>query len=239
MSAQASVLEIVNSSLQELGLPQVITAVSSQDDQTGYQTLGLVNALGTQLVKAHDWQQLMFTQIFVGDGIQDEFDMPPNFGRIVNQTEWSAKMGRPMFGPVSPQGWSWIQFGIVAPIGGYRYRILQGKLLVSPAPAPGEEISFYYISRNWVYDPVTTQFKDKIEADEDQPIFDDYMMIAGVKMKLWSAKGMNATELNREFDFMLAAEKSQTQGAPVISLDRARDPFLLNIRNIPDGSWNV
>jgi hypothetical protein len=239
MSVMASVLVTVNSALQELGLPQVATVVSAQDDQTGFQTLGLVNALGTQMVKAHDWQQLMFTQEFFGDGITDEFDMPANFGRIVNQTEWSSKMGRPMFGPISPQGWSWIEFGIVAPIGGYRYRILQNKLKVAPVPAAGEKINFYYISRNWVYDPVTLLFKDKITEDDDEPIFDNYLMIAGVKMKLWAAKGMNATELNREFEFMISAEKAQTQGAAVIALDRAVDPMLLSVRNIQDGNWNV
>jgi hypothetical protein len=64
-------------------------------------------------------------------------------------------------------------------------------------------------------------------------------MCAGVKYKLWAAKGMEAAELGREFEYMLTAEKGQTQGAPVISLNRQWDYLYISGQNVPDGSWNV
>lgn len=239
MGVQASVLTIVNEALQELGLPLVPTAVSAPDDQTGFQTLGLVNSLGAQLVKAHDWQFLEKTQTYLCDGIQSEFDLPEDFGRIVNQTEWSSANRRPMFGPMSPQGWSWVQFGIVSVGVYYRYRILRNKFTVFPTPAAGETINFYYISRNWVYDPVVDEYKDKAEADLDEPVFDYALMVVGTKFKLWNAKGLDATDLGGQFAFMLEAEKAQTQGAPVISLDSRWDYLYISGQNVPDGSWNV
>jgi hypothetical protein len=121
----------------------------------------------------------------------------------------------------------------------YRYRILRNKFTVFPAPADGELIRFFYISRNWVYDPVTDTYKDKAEADADEPVFDNYLMIAGCKFKLWNAKGMDATDLGQQFDYMLNAEKAQTTGAPVISLDSRWDYLYISGQNVPDGSWNV
>lgn len=239
MGVRASVLTIVNQALQELGLPQVETTLSVFDDQTGFQTLGLVNALGTQLVKAHDWQFLEKTAEFVGDGIATEFDLPADYGRIVNQTMWSSTNRRPMVGPVSPQGWSWVKFGIVSVGVYYRYRILDGKLTVFPVPALGEKINFYYISRNWVYDPATLLYKDKLSKDTDEPVFDNFLMIAGAKYKLWSAKGMESASLGQEFEYMVGAEKGQTQGASVISLSGSSAGYLIGAQNIPDGSWNV
>jgi len=225
--------------LQELGLPQVPTILSPFDDQTGFQVLGLVNSLGTQLVKVHDWQFLEKTLTILCDGVASEFDLPADFGRIVNQTQWASTNQRPMFGPMSPQGWSWVQFGIVSVGVYYRYRILRDKFTVFPVPPAGETLNFYYISRNWVFDPVTLMYKDKVTADADEPVFDSFLMTAGVKFKLWNAKGMDATDLGNQFDYMLNAEKAQTTGAPVIHLDSRIDYFYISGQNVPDGSWNT
>lgn len=234
-----SALALVNSALQELGLPQSTTIVSEQDDQTGFQTLGLFNALGNQLIKVHDWQFLEGEATFIGDGVTSAFDLPADYKRFVNQTQWASKNKRPMFGPMSPQGWSWIQFGIVSVGVYYRYRIINNKFHVFPTPGVGEEFHFYYIKKDWVFDPITLTYKDRIENDGDENVFEDYMMIAGMKFKLWAAKGMEASELGREFEYMLATEKAQTQGAGVISLDSRWEFLYISGQNVPDGSWNV
>lgn len=234
-----SALILVNRALQEIGLPQVPTVVSPQDDQTGFQTLGTLNALGSQLMRVHDWQFLEGHQMFEGDGVTASFPLPDDWGRIVNQTQWSEKNKRPMYGPMSPQGWSWVQFGIVSVGVYYRYRILGNRFHVFPTPDLGEQIDFYYIKKNWVFDPTTDQFKDAVNSDSDIPVYDDYLMIAGMKFKLWAAKGMDTSVLGSEFDYMLGSVKAQDQGAPVISLDRRWDHLYISGQNVPDGSWNV
>lgn len=239
MAVTDNVLNIVNQSLQELGLPSVATAVSAPDDQTGFQALGLVNSLGTQLVKVHDWQMLEKVATITGDGTTTEFDLPPDFGRIVNQTQWAENNKRPMYGPMSAQGWSWVQYGIVSVGVYFRYRILRDKFTIFPTPGPGEVFHFYYISRNWVWDPITLVYKDKATDDLDEPIFDQFLMVAGTKFKLWNAKGLDATDLGNQFSYMLEAEKAQSTGAPVISLDQRWDYLYISGANVPDGSWNV
>lgn len=239
MALAKTALEMTNQALQEIGLPQAPTIISVQDDQTGFQMHGLLNALGTQLVRVHDWQFLEKTATFVGDGVTTAFDLPEDYGRMVNQTQWAAKNKRPMYGPMSPQGWSWVQFGIVSVGVYYRYRIIGNQFHVFPTPPVGEEFNFYYISKYWVYDPDTDQYKTEVTDDGDLTLFDEFLMVAGMKYKLWSAKGMNAAELLAEFNYMLNAEKSQTQGAGVISLDSRWEHLYISGQNVPDGSWNV
>lgn len=231
-------LQLVNQALQELGLPQVQTIISAQDDQTGFQTLGLLNSLGEQISRAHDWQFLEGTAEMTGDGVLEEFDLPADFGRIVNQTQWSSSVRRPMYGPMSAQGWSWIQYGIVSVGVYYRYRILGNKFHVFPAMANGEKANFYYIKKNWALSELAVP-KDQIDADSDTTQFDDFLMIAGLKFRLWSAKGMDSVGLYNEFMYMLNSEKSQNAGAPVIALDNRWSYLYISGQNVPDGSWNV
>lgn len=233
-----TVLELVNRALQGLGLPQTATIVSAQDDQTGFQMQGLINELGTQLVKVHDWQNLERTQQYIGDGVTNSFPLPPDFGRMVNQTQWSSKNLGPMSGPISPQGWSWIQFGIISVGVTFRYRIIDNMFHVFPTPAIGEQLNFYYITKNWVRDSADVA-RDLVMADNDTVEFDAYLMICGIKLKMWTAKGLEAGELAQEFSYMLNTEKAQTQGAPVINLGSSRNSFLIGMENVREGSWNV
>lgn len=232
-------LSLVNSALQELGLPQAQTIASAQDDQTGFQCLGLLNSLCEQLSRAHDWHFLESIAEFTGDGVSDSFDLPADFGRIVNQTQWSSAMKRPMVGPVNSQIWSWVQYGIVSVGVYYRYRVIGNKLHVFPKLADGEKINFFYISKNWAINGADSSAKSTIDSDSDKTVFDDFLVIAGLKFKLWAAKGMDSAGLFAEFEFMLGNLKAQTAGAPVINLSGSSTGFLITGNNIPDGNWNV
>lgn len=233
--------EIINAAAQELGLPPV-SLNSATGDQTGWQMLGMLNALGDELNRVQDWQFLMKEMGFVGDGIADYFPMPEDFGRQVNQTEWNTSMRRPMQGPDSPQVWAWNKFGIVAVGVYFRYRINNNEYQVFPVPGAGQTFALYYISKNWVIDgtspdPQNPIYLDRIVHATDKPMYDRRICIAGLKVKLWSQKGFDTTTLQEEFNYLLASEKAQNQGAPVISLSGSRGRIFLDWSNIPDGTY--
>lgn len=239
MTVRATAQFIVDSAHNELGLVSSPIG-SSQEGQTTTQALALLNRMGDDAVAVHDWQFLMKTSNFVGDGVTSEFPMPADFGRIVNQTQWSSAMKRPMQGPLTSQQWGWTQFGIVSVGVYFRYRIHDDKIAVFPTPGNGEEFNFYYITKNWVEDGANPgTYKDSITSADDIPLFDRNLMISGVKVKLWSAKGFDTTNLSREFNYALEVSKGQNQGAPILDLSGAWGFHLLDINNIPDGSWEV
>lgn len=235
--ATATAQEIVDRASNELGIatsslePGLIT-------QVGTQSLALMNGLGDDLVNAHDWQFLEGTATIQGDGVTSEFDLPADFGRIVNQTVWSANMRIEAMGPMSPQQWGWIQFGIIS-IGVYfRYRILNNKMQIFPTPGVGDTLNFYYIKKNWVIDSFTGGTIDKILRGGDTPVFDRNLMIKGVKVRLWGQKGFDTTELSKEFNDSLSSYIAQSAGAPAIRLSRSQYYYLIDpYRNVKDGSW--
>lgn len=239
MTVRATAQTIIDDAHKELGLPTSVIG-SSQESQTTTQALALLNRLGDEAVRVHDWQFLLKTAHFVGDGVTTEFAMPADFGRIVNQTEWSSNNKRPMQGPLTPQQWGWTQFGIVSVGVYFRYRIHDDKFAVFPTPGVGEEFDLFYISKNWVSDadaPAT--LKDKITKAGDTPLFDRTVMTSGTKVKLWAIKGFDTSVLATEFNYALQAELGQSQGAPIIDLTGAWGFHLLDTNNIPDGSWQV
>lgn len=230
-------IEMINSACNELGLPTVALNAST-GDTIGTQSLALLNALGDELVRVHDWQFLEAVHQFVGDGINDQFDMPIDYKRQVNQTQWATSDRRPLGGPDSPQVWSWSQYGIVSVGINFRYRVLNNKMTLFPVPGVGKEFAFFYISKNWVVDEDPPHvLKDKITKSGDTALFDSRLLIAGLKVKLWGAKGFDTTIIQNEFNFLLEAEKGQNQGARVIDL-AGYDPHLyLDWRNVPESGY--
>lgn len=238
MPIVATAQEIITAAGQELGL-EVGAVGTLQTGNTGEMALALLNSLGEDCVRVHDWQFLQFVAGFSGDGVNSTFPMPDDYGRTVNQTQWANNMKRPMTGPLTPQQWGWTQYGIVSVGVFYRYRIHLNEMEVFPAPGVGETFNFYYISKNWVFDPVAQAYKDKITLGTDQPVFDRRLMITGLKQRLWGQKGFDTSVLQREFEFNLNAEKGQSQGAQILNLGGSMDTFYLNpLINITDGGWN-
>lgn len=235
MGTLATAQEIVDRSTNELGLAHS-ELISGAITQIGIQALALMNSLGEDLVRAHDWQFLEKTATFVGDGFSTSFPLPSDFGRIVNQTAWSIGQRQPMDGPTSPQMWGWLKMGLVSGDILFRYRILADRLEIFPTPGAGEQIQFYYISKRWVL-AVSGGYADTVINSADKPLFDRSLMIKGVKARLWAQKGFDTSVLAREYNDALQAIKAQDQGMPTIYLSGRRDFHLIDGQNVPDGSW--
>lgn len=243
MAMYDTAISIIESAAQELGIGTV-SLNSASTGNAGYQLLGLLNALGDELVRAHDWQNFEQVLSFTGDGVTDEFPLPADWGRQVNQTVWSTSNRQPVGGPLNAQQWSWCQYGIVGTGVYYRYRILDNTFKIFPVPAAGATFSLYYISRNWVRTAASVVtppavYVDKITVGGDVPQFDRRLLTNGVKAKFWSQKGFDTTDIQREFNDALIAEKGQQQGAPMVNLSGSRGFFLIGPQNVPDGSWVV
>lgn len=239
MAILAPAIDIINSALAELGLPLVQLGVTTSDT-TALQSLAMLNALGDELVRVNDWQFLEKVAGFVGDGTSEQFPMPIDYGRIVNQTQWAVSDARPLLGPDSPQIWAWNKYGIASVGVFYRYRILNNEMTVFPVPAANAEFAFYYISKNWVQDGEDpSMYKSRVTRETDVPVFDRRLLTSGLKAKLWAQKGFDTSVLQQEFLFALEAEKAQTGGARVINLTGCGGSFLLNQSNVPDTGYGL
>ena len=240
MPITATAQSILDSANTGLGLPPSQIGFTSTD-QTGRQIITMLNDVGLDLCRAHDWQFLISVATFTGNGVAESFPMPLDFGRAVNQTLWATSERKFVCGPKSPQYWGWLKYGIDAPssMTDYRYRVIQNTFEIFPTVPDQQEVKFYYINKNWVKDGTTGEMKDTITAGNDIPVFDKRLLSAAIKVRLWGQKGFDTTEVTAEFNFLLASEKGISQGAEVLSLTGGGGHFYIDDMNVPEDSWDV
>ena len=175
---------------------------------------------------------------------RDTYAVPDAFKWFANETMWDRTNHWQLVGPLSPQAYQWLTSGIV-PTGPRRRWRQVGTDPVSwrlwPAPtAPNSypaSLVFEYNSKFWARaaDGTSQQW---LVADDDYPVIDGQALVLHTKWRWLQTKGFEYGAQQAEavnFTEQLAARDA---GAADLRLDRRRDNYyLLNIENVPDGSW--
>lgn len=233
-------IQVAKQAAIELGLP-VPTELVTSLEVTSIQLLGLLNAAGNELVQYYDWEFLLKTHSFTSTPGENRYPRPADFGRMINQTLWDKSMHRPAYGPLSPQSWQVLTNAVVMTGPFSRYRIAGGQIEVLPVPAGSDHsFNFQYISNGWVQsylDPAA--YSGFITNDNDTLLFDFWLLVKFLKLKMWQAKGLDTTTLNSDFTRAFDACTGQDHGAPVLNLSRTRNTPFLTMGNVQDGNFNV
>lgn len=236
-----TVLKIIQQVCGELGLPVPNEAVSSLDTSI-IQLVTMLNSAGYELCRAKEWQFLNNVGVVVSVTGQDSYDLPEDFAKQINQTLWSSSLElTPVDGPISPQIWQTIKNGSLGSGPEQSFRIRGNQMIIDPVPGnDGEIYNFEYISDGWVEDASDpTVFKNQITKDQDVPLFDFYLLVKYLKVKMWTAKGLDTTEYQKEFARLFDSISGTDKGAPVLNLSYSRGSMLLSNGNVPEGNWRT
>jgi len=233
--------EILNRVAAEVGIAPIISPISSQDPffiQLRY----LLNTAGEELMQAYPWEKITRShQIITLDGDTGEYDMPDDFGYILNQTEWDRTNNIAMGGPLSAQEWTYLKGRDLASNTLYAsFRIAQGKFNVFPTnPPAGLDLNFEYISTHWVQDgesdPSAPTYKAEVTLASDIPLFDKTLITRAVKVKYLESGGFDTTKAQGDYNQIFSFLTGTDKGAPVINAGRAGGRFpYINSYNTPD-----
>jgi hypothetical protein len=237
---QGNALQIAKQAAMELGLPVPTELVTSQE-QSSIQMLGLLNAAGNELLNLFEWQFLLKTFILNTVAGLGKYAIPSDVSRIINQTMWDYGNRRPAYGPVSPQGWQILTNALIS-VGPFaRYRVVDNSIEILPIPGQSNHVfDFQYISNGWVHNYLDPdQYTSFILNDLDTPLFDFWLMVKLLKVKLWQAKGLDVSSYLSDFMRTLDALTGMDHGAPVLGLANTFKTPWLTTWNVPDGNWNT
>ncbi len=235
--------EILNRVAAEVGIAPISDPITSVDPffiQLRY----LLNTAGEELMQAYPWEKLVKThQIVVVDGDTGEYDMPDDFGYILNKTEWDRSNNVPLGGPLSAADWTYLKGRDLASSTLYAsFRVSQGKFNVYPSnPTAGLDLNFEYISSHWVQDGDTpTIFKGAVEISGDTPLFDKTLITRAVKVKYLESGGFDTTKAQGDYNQIFAFLTGTDKGAPTLNAGGRRSGVrLLNSFNTPDTGFGL
>lgn len=234
VSNNSSLLEIVQAVCNELMIDEPSFVIGNTSPQIR-QLLALLNRLGTDIARQHNWQRLVREHEFTTIDGQALYALPQDWMKQIEQTEWDRTSHWPLVGPATDQQWQVYKSGVISQGPRIRFRIANGSVEVFPAIG-GYNISFFYISKYWI-ESQEGQTKGKYTQDSDVSIYPDSLLITGLKTLWKAAKGLDGTFDAGEFRSMLEMCKAQDRSAPKLSLSPMNQSVLISMANVVDGNW--
>ena len=213
-----------------------ITAVDKQWGITGFN----INQ-DTQVVSVSG-QTITMSQMASGSGFgsivlaQTAYDLPFDFERITNRTQWDKTKHWEALGPEDAQQWQWLKSGYISTGPRIRWRILDNQFQVWPPMNTNEYLGWEYKSKGFVRG-ADGAVKTSFTQDSDTTVLDDRIIVLGTKLKYWAIKGFDTTALIQEYQRYLSVAKAQDKGAPNLSFAPYPSKVLIGWANIPDTGY--
>ena len=212
--------DLINQVAVEAGLPKSTDPYASIDPAM-VQLVALLSTCGNELFEEFDWQTLRrevtITTKSTDSGI---YPLPADFAYMIPQTGWERTGNNPLFGPLSPQTWAYLKGrDLVSSTIYASFRLTEGKLYIFPQPPPaGLNITYEYISTNWVMDSQNPgNYLDAPARASDTVLYIPRVISRLLKLRFLQARGF-ANEKETD-DFLTTVEhwKGRDKSSPVLN----------------------
>lgn len=235
-----TLLEVVQQFCLRSGIPKPATVTGSTDTQV-LQVQALLEEEGADLSARGDWESLTNEALHTTLATESQGAIATiasnGFRHIKNQTIWDRTDRLPVIGPINQRQWQALK-AVVMTGPRYQFRIRGGELLVNPVPVAGHDWAFEYISKNWIVSADGMAFRRLFEADDDEFLLPDEILLMGLRWRWMREKGLDYSELFATYEAQVKDAIGRDAGKPVLKMD---DTHLIAEHGtfVPSGSWNV
>ncbi len=169
---------------------------------------------------------------------QTLYVLPSDYDRLIDKTQWDKSKHWEMLGPETGQQWQWLKSGFISTGPRIRFRILGGFFQIWPPSGIADYLGWEYVSKNWVLatTDVITPSKTSFTVDTDTCIFNDRLMVVGLKHKYFQVKGFGDVYLS-EWNRQLDIAKANDAGSPTLSMAPRLTEVLITNQNAPDSGY--
>lgn len=237
-----SLLTVVQQFCTRTGLPVPNAVVNSGDNQLA-QLVGLCNEVVEDLCDRWTWQDLTLETTFTTVNGEDQGSIntiaPNGFLRILEETIYNRTLRLPLFGPLWAQDWQALK---ALPQTGpfYKYRIRGDRLLFMPPGIAGQTCAFEYATSFSISVAAapTVGVKSAFTLDDDTFILDERLLLAGLRWKWKSEKGLDYAEDFRRYEAMANNAAGRDGSKPRLNLGGGNQDYKPGIW-VPSGNWNI
>jgi len=239
MARFKTINDICNQIAVEVGI-QKVSDVFTAADVAFEQLTTLANSVGYELLQNSAWEGLVREHAITTVGGDDgKYDLPDDFGYMINQTGWDRTNNVMLGGPLSAQEWQYLEGrDLVSQTIYATFREVENQFWLFPQPPPeGIDIRFEYISRNWVLvNGLAGVYSDKVVQAADLVMYEAHLFERAVKVRFLQARGFDTTNAMREYEIAFVSWTGKDKGAPVLNAGQTYGgvPYLDSFRNTPD-----
>lgn len=195
------------------------TSVFSSEGRFEQELVDLSNDVLTEIIKAHDWRDLVKQYQMVGDGVTTAFDLPADYDRMPKNAD-VGRMNWYTWGYVDAPDlnfWNDLINGLASPSPGY-WIMLGGQMQFIPPVSADTTAEFYYISSAAVVDGTTSAKKSEFTKDTDTFVLDEKLLTLGLIWRWRQMKQLNYAEDMKNYEIRLEQLSSEDKGARVIRM---------------------
>jgi hypothetical protein len=236
VDTSVTVAAVISRAARELGLVSAdITDPFASTDANVLQLCTLLGSLGARLARQRSWTQLQREYTFQTVAATADYNLPTDFKRFLNQSEWNRDTSLPVGTVAGAREWQALKGSLTGAVFQVQ-RLSGGQLHLYPTPSAAEDIYFEYQSRYWVSATAssTVLAKEFPTVNSDVLWFDFLMLVDGLKLAFRAAKGLDVTLELQQFNEMVSAAQGNDGLAPVLSLNGAPGLHLIDETNAPD-----
>lgn len=246
--------QLVNDSTLSAIVQNVATLVGfpSPSDPAGdtdpavQQMVQAVNVAGMDLLAMNDWQELTKTytitiQSDYSGQAEKAFDLPEDYYKFIDQTQWDSTTQFPAIGPISPQMWQQLQIRNLDVTLSFYWQVRDNQLYMLTPPDDAQTLSFFYQSLAWVQDQDdSTLYKNRATKNGDTILLDSNLITQFSRVKWLEMKGLDSAAAMRDFQVAYENRKGNDKGAQVLTMARSyMYPYLQPYTSTPDTGYGV
>jgi len=219
-----SLLTMIQAVTEELGLASPNAVITNTDRQIK-QFLRLANREGVALSGRNTtWEAMVRENTFTLTATQNQGAIngtvitDSDFDYIINETIWNRTTTIPILGPLNSKEFQFRQaLSITGPFP--RYRILNGDLLIDPAPSNSTDTAaFEYQSTSWC-ESSEGDGQSSWLADNDVGLLNEGLMELGILWRWKKTKGLEYQEDFVEYESQVANAIVRDGGKSIIHSD--------------------
>jgi hypothetical protein len=174
---------------------------------------------------------------------KSDYDLPPDFERVIDSTMWDRSRYWQMRGPLSPQQWQLYKSSIIGQASiqrRFRFRKVAGATRFSIDPVPtdnGSALVFEYVSNGWCQS-ANGVAQNSWQADSDTGILQEYLLMLGTRWRVLRRLGFSYSEELDEYEREVSKAVAADGGAAILSLVPRGGLHLLDpYNNIPESGF--
>lgn len=211
-----TILQVVQEAATVLGI-DVPSLVYGSTTREMVEMQSLANEIARRIADNYDWERLKIVNQYDGDGINEAFDLPDDYDRmLITASVWSSEWTWNLNHILDSDQWLEMQVIPFTFIYG-NWMIFGGQYHQLPVMPVGANVKFFYIS-NLIVQASDLSTKALFTADDDSFLLDERLLKLGIIWQWKASKGYPYAEDMANYEKQMQIAMQRDGGSkPIVS----------------------